>query len=440
MIKYRFFGMPAKKSKKGFLAIDIDGTALVQKIDKNPTYGLLNSQSNMRLALIRYILQADKQGFDIIILTSRPQQIEAALGTLNIGTKPTQSIVDNLMEYGIQVKEIERAPAGLKGGKMKQILDEYPPGAVGMLFDDQLKQVNDVKKQNNVNLIAYDINSKLDLDDYSKRVNLPLEDPFHPMQIVPRVLLDNEKLRMLQASCHQLANNFPQEMKLTQNVVNELCIRSFEADYRDYQPEIDWINTTAKHVQFFVDTLNYSEGLSIEEVENATKEIFGTKKLDRVVPNSNCDVFVKHFLEECARNALIRQLRIQCEHFMEETNHNKGDDTELHQQQEDVVNALITELKNPDKKKAIDQFARKFQKSKDLIQKYPNSEGFIESIRTLLAKAPFIGSLFQTAKEKIAEKMEGNVTSAHKNRLTEEKNHSRSDVEFNSNQTAGPVI
>lgn len=435
--------MSEPKSPKGFLAIDIDGTALVQKIDKNPAYGLWNSQSNMRLALISYIQQAQQEGYDIIILTARPQQIEGALGALNVGTKPTQSIVDNLKEYGVVVKAIERAPAGLKGAKMQQILDQYPPGAVGMLFDDQLKQVNDVKQQNNDHLIAYDINSKKDLDDYAQRVHLNPENTFHPAQIVSRVLSTNEQLKLLQTSCDQLDNTCPEEKQLTQDVIQELCIRSFEAEYRDYHPEIEWINTTAWHVQIFLDKLNSQEELTIEEVEKATKEIFGTKKLDKVIPNSNCDVVVKQFLEENARNALIMELTRQCDHFLEDIKANTTDETELHHLQIEVVSALINDLNNPDKTKAIEQFANSFKESKNLIQKYPNSGGFLESIRSLLAKAPLIGALFQTEKEKIVDKIEDSIISAYKTMLMETKIQSEHDAglnfELDSNQNKGPV-
>lgn len=431
--------MPTSKSSKGFLAIDIDGTALVQKIDKNPTYGLFNSQSNMRLALISYILQAQKEGYDIIILTARPQQIEGALGAFSVGTKPTQSIVDNLKEYGVEVKEVARAPAGLKGNKMQDILDTYPEGAIGMLFDDQLKQVNNVRQQNNNNLIAYDINSKKDLDDYAHRVLLSPDNTFHPEQIVSRVLATNAHLNSLQTSCDQLdRSTYEQEGKLIQDVINELCIRSLEAEYRDYQPEIDWINTTSRHVQTFLDKFNSNQELTIEEVEKASKEIFGTKKLNKVLPNSNCDLIVKQFLEENARNALIRELRLQCESFLENIPSNTSENPDFDQDQIQVVNTLIDTLNNPDKVLAIEQFANTFVKSRSLIQQYPNSEGFIETIRSLLAKTPVIGVLFQTEKEKITEKMGASITSAYKNKLIEVKEELEPNPEQDSTEISRP--
>lgn len=446
LTKWCVSDMSHPKSPKGFLAIDIDGTALVQKIDKNPAYGLWNSQSNVRLALISYIQQAQKEGYDIIILTARPQQIEGALSAINVGTKPTQSIVDDLKEYGVVVKEIERAPSGLKGGKMQQILEQYPSGAIGMLFDDQLKQVNDVRQLSNVNLIAYDINSKKDLEDYANQVHLSPKNTFHPLKIVSRVLSSNEKLKSLQASCDQLDKQiYLHERNLAQNVIHELCIRSFEAEYRDYQPEIEWINITARHVQMFLDKLNAQQELTVEEVEQATREIFGTKKLDRVIPNSNCDLAVKQLLEENARNALITELSRQCDHFLEEIKNNINiiDESELHSLQINVVSALISDLKNPNKTQAIEQFANDFKSSKDLIQKYPSSGGFLESIRSLLAKTPLIGTLFQTEKEKIVDKMEGGITSAYKAMLMEAQAQSEHNagliLEDEGNQNKGPT-
>ncbi|MCF6766580.1 hypothetical protein L3V82_12450 [Thiotrichales bacterium 19S3-7] len=34
-------------SSKGFIAIDLDGTALVQKIDKHPVHGVINSKVDL---------------------------------------------------------------------------------------------------------------------------------------------------------------------------------------------------------------------------------------------------------------------------------------------------------------------------------------------------------------------------------------------------------
>lgn len=60
-----------EENSKSFLAIDLDGTTPVEKIDKNPLYGFWNSESRIRQSLIEYIKKAQAEGYDIVILFAR---------------------------------------------------------------------------------------------------------------------------------------------------------------------------------------------------------------------------------------------------------------------------------------------------------------------------------------------------------------------------------
>ena len=52
------------RSKKGFIAIDLDGTALVQKIDKNKWYGVTHNRSDLRKSLVE--LHTERSGTDFV--------------------------------------------------------------------------------------------------------------------------------------------------------------------------------------------------------------------------------------------------------------------------------------------------------------------------------------------------------------------------------------
>ena len=193
------------KSRKGFIAIDLDGTALVQKIDKNFLYGLTDQQSHVRQTLIQYVGLAQAAGYDIVVLTARPEFVESSIksGRDRIGTKPTDDIVDILDQYGIKINSIARATTGLKGAKMQELMAAYKEhgadDAIGILFDDQLKQINDVALKNNPKLHAYDINSPKDLIDYLESVAPEFDktSPLHPEEIIRRVQANSSVLIQL---------------------------------------------------------------------------------------------------------------------------------------------------------------------------------------------------------------------------------------------------
>jgi hypothetical protein len=404
------------KSSKGFVAIDLDGTTLVEKIDKNFTYGVKNSQSNIRQTLIEYCRAAQNAGYDIIILTARPELVEYALGRLKLGTKPTQGIVDHLSAHGIMVKEIVRAPAGLKGKKMQEVLVNYHheghTNALGMLFEDQLKQVNDVRNQNNPNLKAYDINSKKDLEEYINTVPLQhnKKNPFHPEQIVIQVLEQNQDLRLLKDCLDKLdTTSYSQQIELIQSVIDDLCIRFYEAQYREYKPEINWVAKITKNVRLIMEKLNTKEVFTYHEIEKINREIFGKANLQKVKPNSNCELLVKNMLIDFGKFAVINNLRAQCLGFKvqlsKDSNSEYGPKT-LEQTHLEIVDQLIENLKNPNPNRALDQFTQTFTASKEALRLSSGGNAFVEYIRMALAQLPVIGEVFKTENEKLSSTIE----------------------------------
>ncbi|KTD29640.1 hypothetical protein [Legionella maceachernii] len=433
------------KSKKGFVAIDIDGTGLVEKIDKNFGYGLMNEQSHVRQTLIQYIRAAQEAGYDIIILTARPAPIEIALRNLNIGTKPTQDIVDYLKEHDINVKAIARSPAGLKGKKMQELIQEYPEEAIGVLFDDQLKQVNDVKKQGNNQLKAFDVNSKGDLEEYLGLIQLadthPLmvgkAHPFHPENIIKSVLdaspgKRNQDLVNLNQKLKTLEAKFPDEARDIKKILNELCIRFFEADYRQYRPEIDWINAAAKHLNVLADKLSNDNQITYADLEQARHEIFSKSSLAHVIPNSRCDELIKNFLQQMIKFPLIDELRTQCNTFsaaLAYEGHNaEGEEKEAIKLQQIAVKEMVETLKNKDPNIALKNFQDKFESNQDVFANTMAGKDFVESIRTILKSLPFIGSFFEKESEKITDEIK-KISQFYKSKLTDLKAADASAIE-----------
>ncbi|KTC83888.1 hypothetical protein [Legionella cincinnatiensis] len=305
-------------SKLGFIAIDIDGTTLVEKIDKNPLYGWRNTESNIRSSLKEYMKWAQEKGYDIIILTARPEIVEPALKNIKLGTLPTMDILQRLVhEENITIKQIARAPAGLKGAKMQELLTQYQneskehENAIGILFDDQLKQVHDVKKQNNPQLLAFDINSKVDLEQFADIVELPGTHACHPYAITLKVLTEHSDLFNLKASINKLdPNQHFEVMNLLNHVVDDLCIRIDEARLHDYKPEIKWVETTVRHMHSLIDKIYFdTQELTCKDLKSASKEIFGHANPDKVKPNSRCDKLVQSMLLKAMEDVQANELQ-----------------------------------------------------------------------------------------------------------------------------------
>lgn len=430
------------KSKKGFIAIDIDGTALVQKIDKNFGYGFWNEESNVRQTLIQYMHSAQEAGYDLIILTARPAPIEIALRNLNIGTKPTQDIVDYLKEHGLNVKEVVRSPAGLKGRKMQELIEGYPEGAIGVLFDDQLKQVNDVKKQGNEKLKAFDVNSKEDLEEYLKLFESKELHPFHPEKIIEFVLGDNlgkrnQELVNLNEKLKTLEAQFPNEARDMKNILNELCIRFFEADYREYKPEIDWVNAAAKHLNGLTDKLSNDSKITYADLKQARQEIFDKPSLAHVIPNSRCDDLIKNFLQQMIKFPLNDQLGSQCARLrtalVSEGRNAKGEEKNAINNQKEAVDTLIETLKNKNPNIALKAFQTQFESNKSVFENTTAGKGFVGAIRTILRDLPLIGSFFEKESEKISKEIK-NISQFYKNKLTQLKADDVSAIENENKQ------
>ena len=311
-------------SKRGFVAIDIDGTALVERIDKHTLFGLsFSAKSHVRQSLIGYILAAQKEGYDIVVLTKRFECMEGGL-SLPKGTKSTYEIKDILSQYGIHIKEILRAPIGLKGNKMQNYLQQYDAkDAIGILFDDQLKQVMDVRNKGNPRLMAFDINSTKDLEKYAKIIPLDLEagesNPYRPRTIIHEILerKDNDcsrKLRQLKRSVDGLdREKYPTEIDKISAIIDDLCIQLYEAEYRDYLPEVTWVLGVIQSLNTIVERLSSHIPLSHADIARASRIMCNTSKPLAIQPNSACELMIKDLLIYMTRIPLLKSYaRIWC--------------------------------------------------------------------------------------------------------------------------------
>lgn len=405
------------RSAKGFVAIDIDGTALVEKIDKNPLYGMLHAESHIRQTLIEYMKAAQAEGYDIIIMTARPELVEGPLGLIPMGTKATQSIVDYLKEGpGIDIAEVARAPAGLKGKKMTEVLAGYGANAVGMLFDDQLKQVADVQKQNNPRLFAFDINGKADLEQYIAKVPLyqGTNNPFHPQNIIDSVLESPTVLNDLKNTINQMnPNTHPKEVKIANQLLDELCIRLYEAQYRNYKPEIDWVNKSAVQISNLLGKIHRNEALTMSEINKTSRAIFHCD-FDKVKPNSSCDLLVHNMLKETTKYPIMHALKNECQSFQNYLNTQPSNETI--DSQKVIVSNLMSNLKHPNPDTAIENFRQTLNDNKTQLRESPKGNAFVEFIRNSLAKIPGVSSLVKSRNDVLSERVES-ISNLYKNKL-----------------------
>jgi hydroxymethylpyrimidine pyrophosphatase-like HAD family hydrolase len=418
-----------KKSPKGFIAIDLDGMTLVEKIDKHFFYGWRNPASHIRQSLIEYIRVAQEKGYDIIILTARPILVEHFL-IPSIGTKSTKNIISILKEHGIKIRSIERSGTrNLKGNKMLEILERYKNegarDAIGILLEDQLKQINHVRSKKNNHLLAYDINHKKDLLEFLSHMSLQDEDkyPFHPEDIIrqvltPETILKNKgvlrsrearQLNVVQSALKQVNSEaYPKEVQLIQELIDDLCIRLYEAQYRNYTPEIQWVfratNTLLSLVNHLLDTPNE---ISHQVIQTACLAFFGVKKIKKAIPNSGCEVLAKELLTHLTIIPFIEDLKKTCTGFQNHLiKHGSLDTVGLEQLQVvQQLNDILDVTKNP--LLALQTFSLLIKEKEAIFTQSSAGKGLLHKIRIIMTKIPYLGELFKTHSERFVTDLSG---------------------------------
>lgn len=408
------------KSQKGFIAIDIDGTALVQKIDKHFIYGLTHSQSHVRQTLIEYMGLAQAAGYDIVVLTARSELVESHLKASHgrLGTKHTDDIVEILDQYGIKINDIARAPVGLKGAKMQEILAAYQRhgsgDAIGILFDDQLKQINDVAAKKDSKLFAYDINSPHDLLDYIERVAPEFDktSPLYPEEIIRRVQANNPIFIQLNTAVSNTNFvNHPNDEDMIQTITRELAIRLYEAVYRHYVPEVNWVTNAVAGVQRLIEKM---PAIMTIDIQNASTKIFGQSCLDHVNVNSRCEAELLNLLQYMNRIPIKNEIEKNTKKYWEHLKAARAkyaDDEDVPQQLKNklgIVNQLCAALQNENPTIALEDFTAQFIANKKTLQQSRNDTAWYSSIKALLAKISGIGYFFQTEGERFANWFDSN--------------------------------
>lgn len=406
-------------ASKGFVAIDLDGTALVQKFDKNKLYGFMNSRSDLRLSLVQYCQMAQNAGYDVVIITARPELIERLLlepGRNKLGTKPTTDIIAEFQKHGVTITQVIRAypkslKEGLKGEHMASLLEEYKANgamdAEGILFDDQLKQIKDVKKTRNQRLIAYDINSYKDRSRFTRKMqNVPLALTETNSELSAKINAIRTKISSISASV------YPREKKALNKILNDLMTRLKEAEECSYQPEIDWVKNATDGVHLLVDKLvDPAQKISYEFITQLSKSMLGEANPAHFEPNTKCERTIKHLLVYMTRLQYLTDIKNKCSEYQlylksvllhagsEETSAIKKAKEKL-----DVINGLIDVLertKNPTN--ALVLFNKVFKANEALLRTSRTGTEFANAICSFLAKIPIVGYLFKTEGGRLAD-------------------------------------
>lgn len=413
-------------SKKGFVAIDLDGTALVQKFDKNKWHGLRNKRSDLRKQLINHMKTAQDQGYDIVIMTARPEFVEKFIlepGRNRLGTKPTQDIVDQLKEQGINIKEIIRAQPkglkeGLKGEPMVETLKRYQnnnaPDAIGILFDDQLKQIKDVKNKQDQNLIAYDINSPKDSAKFMEKMRTKNGNNLDENNSQ----LTNEtydKLNNLSTELNKINNdNYQQDKKVLKKVLKDLAARQKEAFECKYTPEIDWVNKAIRNLEFLITKLSSQDPITHKNISQISKKIFGQSNPSTFIPNTKCERTIRSCLLYLERLPILADIKQECgiyrEHLKKVVKRSKSEDESSAKAKNklEIVDDLLQKLNNPNSTKALEQFNQAFKEKEEILKTSRTGSEFVKKICSFLSKIPFLRQLFKTEGEKLSDRINSN--------------------------------
>lgn len=398
-------------SAKGFIAIDLDGTALVQKFDKNKLYGFLHKRSDLRRSLIQYCHIAQNAGYDVVIITARTKLIDQLLlvpGRNKLGTKPTQDIINEFQNHGIHITQVIRAQAkglkeGLKGECMLHLLEQYKsngaPDAEGILFDDQLKQIRDVKKIRNQRLIAYDINSYKDRTKFTQKMHQS------PVELAETQSEFSLKITALRAKIHFIPTQiYPQEKLVLYKILNDLMTRLKESEECGYQPEVDWVKRAVDGIQLLVNKLaSPAPSFKHDFISQLSKLMLGNAILSDVIPNTKCERTIKSLLIYMTRLHYLADIKSKCTDYQLYLN-NLITQTDfdspaikkarLKIKALDKLINLLENTKNPTKALALFDIA--FKANESLIRTFRTGNEFANAIRSFLAKIPIIGYLFQS--------------------------------------------
>lgn len=248
------------KTVKGFIAIDIDGTMLVEKIDHNVIYGLVDNDSHIRETI--YWIIALAQEYDIYILTARPKIVEKlfSIPASLVGTKLSPEIVNILAERHIIIKEVKHDAKGLKGDTMVSMLADYHDEAIGILFEDQLKQINDIHGQHHDRLYAFDVNHPPHLFAYKHDffpdiiISASIKSPFAMVETVLNGTINAAEFDINPCIAHlQKLNRIYQDQqfsdeqkKIYKSIIDDLALRLYETNAVGYKPEIVWVSAIAE--------------------------------------------------------------------------------------------------------------------------------------------------------------------------------------------------
>jgi hydroxymethylpyrimidine pyrophosphatase-like HAD family hydrolase len=407
-------------SKKGFIAIDLDGTALVQKFDKNKFYGLTHNRSDLRKSLINYMKIAQDVGYDIVILTARPELVEKVFlepleGT--VGTKSTRSIVAALKEKYIHISEIIRASAknfqeGLKGDPMAGIVERYrkngAPNAEGILFDDQLKQIHDVRKKQDKHLFAYDINSPKDIKKFVAKIGKPM--PENSSEKISEIQKNIDELREKIKTINN--TNYKQEIRVFNKVLDDLTFRLKESEECHYEPEVDWVDKTTKNVSYLINKLSAQkqDQITHKDISNVSKAILGTTNHNEFVPNTKCERTIKNCLVYMERLPILANIKTQCKTYrthlkdvIKKSSHSQDESIKKAQSKLKIVDCLLEKLENENPTVALEQFTVTFKQNETTLRISRTGSEFANTIRSLLSKIPLLGQLFKTDGEKLSD-------------------------------------
>lgn len=432
------------RSKKGFIAIDLDGTTLIQKFDKNKWFGVTHNRSDLRESLIKLIKIAQFNGYDVVIVTARPTFVETFIlnpGKNWLGTKSTDEILSLLDERGIKIKEVYRVESrgikeGLKGKSMQMILQKYRDNgateAVGILFDDQLKQIKDVRAIGEPNLIAFDINSVKDAKKIRDRIMPNLsENSVSNINEAHGTL--NEIHRLLTIPNTLDKSIYSQESYIIDKISHDLALRLEEARHGEYQPEIDWVKNAVNGINLLTKKLAFNQTISYEDITQASKKIFGSANYTAVMPSTKCERTIRNFLVYMTRLPIKEDLKTRCEeykvHLENELISNKFflEPSEQIQRKLNVIDRLLTTLQVNNPTHALEQFQKLFQDNEAILKTSGNNNNFVNTIRSLLSKIPLLGDLFKYEDEKLTE-----VICKTNSAYSYTKHHIRELAEINS--------
>lgn len=316
---------------RNVVCVDVDGTLLINKIDKNFLDDVRTTDRVVvRESLCELLGHLHHAGYEIHILTARPGWLESLLGPYS-----TQSVIEQLERMSgvtgmVAPDHVHRAShsiakgvdavvkGGLKGEPMKAMFGDCTEV---LLIDDQLKHIRSVAALSDSRFEAFDINDMAAVRAlYARAIMDDRDDLFyHPDAVEARVLAADgdigDSMRRLREATAELSRGSQFERLLADlltKVLGDCSLRAEAAMHAEYMPDLLWLAKTLDSLEQLLNLMQRPvDHVLYRDLQKITETLMPSgESLQRAECVTQTDLKLKHVLMTVYRQSFFRNAKL----------------------------------------------------------------------------------------------------------------------------------